>query len=90
MNYEPYSSDMFQFVKVLSKITNEDIFRSISISLIIDYLWDRTKNFHYLLMIMFSIMMILLSVIGISEERLVPIEVILFIIAVFFVVYETF
>jgi len=89
-NYEPYSKDMFEIIKVLAQTTTEEIFRAKAISILIHYLWRKTRKFHMLLMSLWSVMMVFLSVIGIIKDRFLPGEIIVFVITCFFIIYEIF
>jgi len=91
LNYHVYSDDMFSIVTALNKANNEDIFRTKVVSILLEYLWKGTKGFHYFLMSLFSVLMVCLSIIAVSTaqgDRIIALEVITFVLTIFFFAYE--
>ncbi len=90
MNYNPYSKDMLRVLECLNRVTCEDIFATQTISVLVEYLWHKNKAFHYFMTVIFSVLMVLLSIFSAIYERDPPLEIIIFILALFFTFYEFF
>jgi len=87
-NYHPYSSDMMTLLKVLKCVDNEEIFKAEVVKMIIEYLWRHTYNFYGILTIIFSVLMILLSVYLAVDEKKVGLSIAIFSLSAFFLLYE--
>lgn len=90
LNYDPHSKDMLRLIKALKRVTNEDIFKSQAASILTQYLWTKNRYIHYVLTILFSILMILLSIYSAFEFRSTPLEVIILTLSLLFFLYELF
>jgi len=90
LNYKPFSKDMLRMLKALNRITNEDIYATQTVSILVEYLWDKNKLFHYSLTLIFSILMILFSIFSGLHERILAFEIIVFVLGLFFTFYELF
>lgn len=90
MNYNPRSKDMLGVIKALDRVTNEEIFKTQTISIIIQYLWGQNKLFHYCLTAVFSTVMIVFSIYTGYGLRNIGMEVFLMIMAIIFLLYEFF
>ena len=90
LNYSPRSKDMLAMIKSLDRVSNEDIFKTQSISIIVQYLWGQNKLFHYTLTAIFSALMILFSYYTAVGKRNMAMEIILLALGVLFLLYELF
>lgn len=90
LNYNPRSKDMLGIIKALDRVSNEEIFETQTISIIIQYLWKQNKLFHYTLTVVFSSVMIVFSVYTGYGTRNVAMEIFLMVMAILFLVYEFF
>ena len=89
MDYDHLSEDMLKTAYTLEKVNEEEIFRSPSVSLLVDYLWESNKQTHRVLAIAYSVHMVLLSIwAGNDTSNLPGISVTSFLFGLFFFFYE--
>jgi len=89
-DYSLDSQDMDTLVKTLQQVDNQNIFETKPISILIEYLWNSSKTYYYLLCLMFSIQAILISIYtGIGDDNL-GLEITILILSIFFLIYELF
>jgi len=71
LDYNIISDDMFKCVVMFSHIKNEEFFRSRAIVNLIDHLWRRSKPFMKVMAVLYSVLIILVSLyIGFGEGYL--------------------
>lgn len=90
LNYNPYSKDMLRILKCLNRVTCEDIFAAQTVSVLVEYLWHKNKFFHCVMAAIFSVLMVVLSIFSAIGRRDLPMEIIIFVFAIFFTFYELF
>lgn len=86
------SDDMLKFVRALDGVNNDEIFKTKAIKVFVNYLWKKSRRFHFGLVFVYSIYMLLLSIYAATnneaDENNVALEVILFGGSIGFLVYE--
>lgn len=88
LDYSPGSEDMFEKVLVLSDIDNEAVFEHPLIENFVDYLWKKTRYVRWSMGLLFSALMIMLSIYIGLNERLLALEIIIIIVASMFLGIE--
>ena len=88
-DYGRSSEDMIELVERLSKVTNQDIYKTDAVSLFISYLWQGIQNFYIMLAALFSLQVILLSIYTGTGSSNDLVEATVLFIALFFILYET-
>jgi len=77
LDYNVTSDDMLDMALTLNSMKSEEFFRSPAISNLIQHLWEKTLVVHYLNALLFTILILIISVYIGKGERSVPLEVII-------------
>lgn len=89
-NYSKSSDDMYNLVMTLLEVKNQEVFETKAISVLINYLWSQSKNYHYFYGTLFFVLAVLISIYSATGGRYLFLEVPIFLLGVFFLMYETF
>ena len=88
LDYDATSSDMINTAKILADSDDEDLFKTPLIKNLLDHLWDETKPTMIAISLLFSALILLISVyIGLGERNL-GLEITILVLAVVFIMLE--
>lgn len=87
-DFNPLSEDSFALLRALEKLTNQDYFKTRTISTIIDYLWKANARFNYIIALLYSILTILISVNFVMTESNMVFQLIILALDIFFIGHE--
>ena len=92
MNYDLCSDEVLKLMQVLKDVENEEIFRTRAISILVDYLWDSARPYHYGLVFLSTILIVLLSIYAGKQQEHVSLglEIVLIIYGFLLLGYECF
>lgn len=87
-DYSITSEDMFNTILAVNSTDNQDILTTHAITCLIDYLWGPAKKYHLTVSVLYSVLMILLSVFFVLGQSSVVIETIITVLSSFLLVLE--
>ena len=87
-NYNCTSEDMRDIVQVLSDTENEEIFNTAALSRLIVHLWKPTKKYYLVLGLLFSILMIAISIFFANKQNNVILVAVILVLTSIFIVLE--
>ena len=87
-DYSFTSRTMRTLIRTLLKSKNQEIFETKFVSLFISYVWGLSRQFYYFMALMFSIQAILISLYTGLDEGTLALEILIFVISVFFLGIE--
>lgn len=90
LNFSPYSSDMVKLLMILLELECDDIFDTEAAKMLIDYFWTNNKWFARAFAGCYSVSMVIFSIYAGLRTRILPMEIIDFILVGFMFICEIF
>lgn len=87
-DFNPLSEDMLSLILVLSKLVDQNFFKTRAISTLVDYLWRANLKYNYAIALCFSILMILASIDLCIETPPLALQIVILVLDFLFILHE--